>query len=169
MFAPGSTLRRLLDAPARPGRVVWIGTRPDRRAPMLVRDEVVFGIGGDHARHPKRQVTLIDAAALAAIASYLGRDRVDPAALRRNFVVGGINLHGLRDATLRIGTAELLVTGDCAPCSRMEEAFGTGGYNAVRGHDGVVARVERAGLVRLGDAIEKVAAPPAAAPPPGAR
>ena len=115
-----------------------------------------FGIAGDHARSPKRQVTLIDAAALAAIASFLGRADVDPAALRRNIVVSGINLHALRGAHVRIGEAELEITGECHPCSRMEETFGTGGYNAVRGQGGVTARVCQAGVVRHGDAIVRL-------------
>ena len=166
MFAPGSSLRALLEAPVRPGRVEWIGARPARRAPVAALEEAALdpegGLAGDHTRHPKRQVTLIDVASLAAIASYLGRPSVDPAALRRNIVVSGINLHGLRDVHLRIGEAELLVTGECAPCSRMEEAFGTGGYNAVRGHGGVTARVVRAGMIRLGDPVEKAGSPPPA-------
>ena len=32
---PGSPLRTLLDAPMRPGRLIWIGLRPERRAPMV--------------------------------------------------------------------------------------------------------------------------------------
>ena len=157
MCAPGSSLRRLLEAPMRAGRVEWIGVRQARRVALREVEAIAldpaFGIEGDHARSPKRQVTLIDAAALAAIASFLGRADVAPAALRRNIVVSGINLHALKDARVRIGEAELLITGECHPCSRMEETFGTGGYNAVRGHGGVTARVCLAGVVRLGDAV----------------
>ena len=65
-------------------------------------------------------------------------------------MVSGINLHALRGARVRIGAAELEITGECHPCSRMEETFGTGGYNAVRGHGGVTARVCQSGVVRRG-------------------
>ncbi len=51
------------------------------------------------------------------------------------------------------GAALLEASGDCAPCSQMEEALGTGGYNAVRGHGGITARIIEGGSVTIGDAI----------------
>ena len=54
MFAPGSSLRRLLEAPVRPGRVDWIGLRAERRAALCAVDAAMldpaFGLEGDHAR-----------------------------------------------------------------------------------------------------------------------
>jgi MOSC domain-containing protein YiiM len=37
----------------------------------------------------------------------------------------------------------------------MEETFGPGGYNAVRGHGGITARVIAGGVVHVGDAVER--------------
>jgi MOSC domain-containing protein YiiM len=107
--------------------------------------------GGLHSS--RRQVTLIQAEHLPAIASILGLDSVAPELMRRNLVVSGINLIALKDRRFRIGSAWLLGTGPCEPCSRIEENLGPGGFNAARGHGGITAVVLSGGLLRIGDAV----------------
>lgn len=160
---PASPLARLLAGPIRPGRVTWIGVRPARKASLVSRDGVEIiheaGLVGDHySGRPggKRQVTLVQAEDLAAIAGYLGREAT-PGDLRRNLVVSGINLRALKGRRFRVGEAVLEATGDCHPCSRMEVILGPGGYNAVRGHGGITARVIEGGVVRIGDAVTALA------------
>ena len=101
----------------------------------------------------KRQVTLIQREHLDVVARLLGRDAVDPALLRRNLVVSGINLLALHNERFRIGNVLFEGTGLCEPCSRMEEVLGTAGYNAMRGHGGIIARVIDGGLIALGDVV----------------
>lgn len=163
MLNPSSSLQRLLDAPVRPGRLVWIGLRPARRAPMREVDTAELspqaGLIGDRyggRAGGKRQVTLIAREDLAAAASFLAAPQIDPAQLRRNLLVEGVNLLALKQRFVRIGEAVLEVTGECHPCSRMEEELGVGGYNALRGRGGLTARVVRAGAIRVGDAVVRL-------------
>lgn len=105
----------------------------------------------------KRQVTLIQYEHLAAIASMLGVAEVLPQSLRRNIVVQGINLLALNGKQFALGEAILEYTGLCHPCSRMEETFGPGGYNAVRGHGGITATVIQGGRIAVGDSLQVTA------------
>jgi MOSC domain-containing protein YiiM len=150
----------------RPGRVERIFVRSARRGPVVGLDHAAIlpgGLAGDHRGKPSpRAVTLIQAEHLPAIAALCGMKSLDPATLRRNVVVSDINLLALRDWRFRLGTALLEGTGVCPPCSRMEEILGPGGYNAMRGHGGIVARVIEEGEIRRGDqllAIEPLAGP----------
>jgi MOSC domain-containing protein YiiM len=98
-------------------------------------------------------VTLIQKEHLDVIAACLNRDPIPPSLLRRNIVVSGINLLALKDKRFSIGDVSLEFTGLCHPCSKMERVLGAGGYNAMRGHGGITARVCKAGLVRINDLV----------------
>lgn len=114
------------------------------------------GLQGDRyqGRSGDRQVTLVQAEHLNVVASCLGRADIAAEVLRRNIVVQGINLLALKNKTFRIGSAELEMTGLCHPCSRMETLLGPGGYNAMRGHGGITARVVNSGFISTGDAVQ---------------
>jgi MOSC domain-containing protein YiiM len=152
-------LKDLIAGWAQPGRVAWMGVRPGRREDVVPVSEVwidVDGVQGDRGRAGKRAVTVAQQEHLAAIGSYLGQGSVAPEILRRNLVVEGINLAALKGRRVQVGEAVLEFTVICAPCSRMEEAFGSGGYSAVRGHGGWCAQVIEPGRVRLGDGVRPV-------------
>lgn len=100
-----------------------------------------------------RQVTLIQQEHLGVIAACLNRGPIPPSLLRRNIVVSGINLLALKDKFFQIGDATLEFSGLCHPCSKMERQLGAGGYNAMRGHGGITARVCKGGLVRINDSV----------------
>ena len=147
-----------------PGRVEWIGLRPRRREPLQAVSETValaeLGLKGDHrtGKTPGsgRQVTLISREFIAQIELFTGLEGIDPATLRRNIVVSGINLNALRRQRFRVGDALFEATQLCHPCARMEEALGAGGVAAMLGHGGLCAKIIEGGAVRLGDAITVV-------------
>lgn len=115
------------------------------------------GLEGDRFKSSRkdspRQVTLIQQEHLGVIAACLHRDAIEPSLLRRNIVVSGINLLALKDKSFRVGDTLLQYTGLCHPCSKMERQLGAGGYNAMRGHGGITARVLKAGSIRLTDPV----------------
>ncbi len=144
---------------AKPGRVEWIGVRPSRRSDVVAKEEIRMGadgLDGDRGRAGKRAVTLVQHEHLTTIGSFLGRGAIAPEILRRNLVVSGINLASLKGREVQVGEAILCFSVICAPCSRMEEALGKGGYSAVRGHGGWCADVVQPGRVRLGDPVQPV-------------
>lgn len=157
--SPNSELYRLMSQFPRGGRVEWIGLRPARDVPMREVDEVDAQAGGGLAgdRYAggsgNRGITLIQAEHLPTIAALSGHASVPPALLRRNIVVSGIPLIALRDRRFRIGDVLLEGVDACDPCSRMEAALGAGGYNAMRGHGGLCARILEGGRFRVGDAV----------------
>jgi len=177
---PDHDLRHLTRQFATAGRIDAIGLRPSRGAAVLAVDsaEAMAGQGliGDRSVRGKpnnlvtmkRQVTLLQAEHVPVIAALAGHTRpLDPLCLRRNLVVSGLNLLAARSLfkdqplLLFIGPADagmdgclwLEITGACEPCSKMEALLGPGGYNAMRGHGGMTARVLRGGRLRVGDVV----------------
>ena len=155
------TLKQLMLNLPQQGKVEWIGVRPEKRKALNILNSVSVlehGLEGDHyaGSSGNRSVTLIQQEHINTIASLLHIDTVDPIELRRNIVVSGINLLALKGREFKIGTAILKMTGLCHPCSRMEQAFGEGGYNAVRGHGGINAKVISPGVIYLQDKVEVI-------------
>lgn len=157
------------------GRIDAILLRPGRGQPMLRTAQAQalagFGLEGDRSAGGqgggKRQVTLLQAEHLPVLGALLRRSGgIDAADLRRNVVIAGLNLLAARTLfpdqplQLRLGPEVVLeITGPCEPCSKMETALGAGGYNALRGHGGLTARVLQGGRLGVGDAVTVEVAP----------
>ena len=157
-----SELGKLMATLPRPGRIEWIGLRPKRDVSMDEVQQVVAetgaGLVGDRygGGSGKRGITLIQAEHLPVIAALSGHGSVQPATLRRNLVVSGLPLIALKGRRFRVGEVLLEGTDECDPCSRMEAALGPGGFNAMRNHGGLCARILEGGTIRLGDAVTPV-------------
>ena len=155
-------MSKLLQTIPQVGKIQWIGIRPTRRAELEEVIEATIskenGLEADHYSNKggTRQVTLIQAEHLLAIASMLGqKEAISPFLTRRNIVVSGLNLNALKDQQFCMGKEVILQgTGYCHPCSRMEENLGLGGYNAMRGHGGITAKVVQGGTIKKGSKVK---------------
>jgi len=157
-----SDMSKLLKSIPQEGKVEWIGIRPKRRLDLIEVKEATItieaGLVEDHytSKKGKRQVTLIQAEHLQAVAGMLQQETaISPFLTRRNIVVSGLNLIALKNRQFTIGDEVILEgTGYCQPCSRMEENLGAGGYNAMRGHGGITTRVIQGGVIQKGATIK---------------
>ncbi len=127
---------------------------PGHRHPMRPVNPAVLlddcGLDGDRHAKPKsrRQVLLIEAEILDALG-------LEPGQVKENITTRGIALGSLPVNTRLLAgdSAELWITGPCAPCRRMDE-IREGLQEELRGRRGVLAWVKRGGSIHLGDRIE---------------
>ena len=154
------TMKELLNTMPQRGQIQWMGLRSKKREPLVevasAQIDLENGLQGDHysGKSKKRQITLIQAEYLEAVASILKKEDINPQLTRRNILVSGINLIALKDRKISLGKEVILeVTGECHPCSRMEENLGPGGYNAMRSHGGITAKVIQGGTIHLNDEV----------------
>ena len=147
-------------------RLVSVNTNADKQFRKLPRTEARlvtdFGLEGDrHAGRPERQVSLLNVETVDELAR--AGMPVTPGILGENITVEGVPIMDLRHgARLRIGQAELEITGDRPACREMLEIH-AGALKALVGRAGKMARVVRGGTVRPGDPIELIGGPDAIA------
>jgi|SRR5277367_4965554 len=139
-----------------PPRVLKLFRAPKRGRPMEELAEVAAleerGFEGCAHGRPgsKRQVLLMDRETLDAL-------ELGPGIIRENITTEGLNVNGLPlGASLQVGEALLEVTMVCSPCSQIED-LRPGLRNAIRGRRGMLCRIVKGGIIRQGDAIEKLA------------
>jgi MOSC domain-containing protein YiiM len=142
-------------------RLVSINTNADKEFRKLPRPEghliADFGLEGDrHAGRELRQVSILNAETVSELA--LAGMPVEPGVLGENITVEGVPVMQLGDgARLRIGEAELEITGDRPACRELLVVH-KDALKAMVGRTGKMARVVRGGTVRPGDPIELVLA-----------
>lgn len=123
------------------------------------------GVADDFRGRPgRRQVTVLSLEDWQAACAQAGRPELSWTMRRANLLVTGIDLAaanqaaaaGAEGCVLRVGTVELEVTGETAPCDRMEEACpGLRAALAVGGRGGVTCRVRRGGELAAGDPVRQ--------------
>ncbi len=136
-------------------------------APTYDRDEVTLvagrGIVGDRfygrAAHLDAAVTLLAVEALEAVAADLGAGPFDPLLPRRNVVLRGADVNGLRGHEFALepadGSARAVLSGGrpAAPCAWLDRVLAPGAHAAFRGRGGLRCRVVADGVLRRGPAV----------------
>jgi MOSC domain-containing protein YiiM len=128
---------------------------PNKRRPMedLPEIQVVSDSGLEGCAHArpgrKRQVLLVDKETLDAM-------DLQPGILRENITTNGLNVNSLAiGQQLRVGETRLEVSEICTPCDQMEK-IRPGLRRELWGRRGMLCRVIEGGIIRRGDAIEKL-------------
>ena len=151
------------------GSVLEIWTAPEAAAPMLRSPSVqaVAGVGlagdryavggGTWASYPlqEKQVTLIDADEVAAVAREVGVP-LSPGMTRRNVVTRGIGLPPLVGRYFSLGEVLLFGTKRCPPCTHLERLTGWKLVKALAARGGVNAAVFVGGTVTECDVVRLV-------------
>ena len=129
-------------------------TRMPMRSVRSVTAEAGLGLVGDRyhgATH--RQVTVQATGELAAAAAESGRPIVAERT-RRNVTISAPAVPRTAGHRWRIGSVELEVSRDAAPCRLMEETFGDGARASMRGRAGVGCVVITSGEISVGDPVD---------------
>lgn len=144
------------------GSVISIQLLQAHGQPLLPVPEAIAvpgrGLEGDvHGKtreEGKRQVLLVDRDSLDALG-------LTPGDLREQITLELRGLQELAGTRLKVGEAELEVSGPCEPCHHIGELLGKENREVFResleGRRGVMARVvavEGSGLIRVGDRAE---------------
>lgn len=145
------------------GMLLGIARRDRSRGPMQELDHAAVTVDGGVAddfrgrRRPGgpglRQVTVLTLAGWRAALDALGRD-LPWTARRANLLVDGPSLEDRTGELIRVGGAVLEITGECDPCSRMDEVVaGLSWVLTSQWRGGVTCRVLIGGNIAIGDAV----------------
>src|ERR1700688_448492 len=138
-------------------KILHIFRAPKKRLPMEEIEEarMITNVGPEGCAHARpgggpRQVLLVDRETLEAM-------ELQPGIVRENITTDGIDVNSLaQNQELHIGEVRLQVSEICHPCDQLEK-IRPGLRREMRGRRGMLCRVLEGGMIRRGDAIEKVA------------
>jgi regulator of extracellular matrix RemA (YlzA/DUF370 family) len=134
------------------GVVTHLFLKTDHQAPMKPVKKIDClegkGILGDASFGRRlRQVLIVEEEVLEGLS-------LEPGVVRENITVRNFPQTWMQtDTILEVGEVQLEVTGDCSPCSRMDE-IRPGLQEQLEDRRGVLARVLRSGTIRLGARIQ---------------
>jgi MOSC domain-containing protein YiiM len=122
----------------------------------LEGDRYALG-GGTWAEYPEleKQVTLVDAADVAAVAAEVGAP-LAPGDTRRNLVATGVDLPALVGRWFAVGDVLLFGVKRCPPCTHLERLTGLRLVRAMAARGGINAAVFGGGRLAEGDVVRPV-------------
>ena len=131
----------------------------DRREALEIR--AGFGVVGDRyagkPAHRDASVTVIAAEPLDELAADLGVPPFDPLLTRRNVVLRGADIEGLRGRTFALDCGEGVVVlrggRPANPCAWMDVALAPGAHRGMRGRGGLRCAPVTGGVLRIGPAV----------------
>jgi MOSC domain-containing protein YiiM len=117
------------------------------------------GIVGDrffnHKEGYKGQITFFESEVYDELCASLGVEDRDAGVFRRNAVTHGVRLNELIGREFEIQGIRFEGVAECSPCYWMDQAFGPGAEEALKGRGGLRARVLSDGVLRV-DAPELI-------------
>lgn len=143
------------------GELVGIYVTHEQGAPVRSVDAIdaVAGRGlvgdrneGDNRDDPERQLTLIEAEAIEAVAAEDGL-AVTAADMRRNLVVRGVSLNDLVGREFEVGGVRVRGIKLCEPCRYLERLTGLPVIKPFVHRAGLNAEILTSGRLALGDEV----------------
>ena len=131
------------------------GQVPDEHPAISVDQvECVAGQGlvGDrffgHKENYKGQITFFAAEMYEKLCEKFQVTDRDPSVFRRNILTRGADLNALISKTFEIQGIRFEGMSECSPCYWMDQAFGPGAEEALKGQGGLRARILTSGTLR---------------------
>lgn len=102
----------------------------------------------DHAENFRGQITFFADEVYQEISQQLKISKQPVSVLRRNVVIRGVDLNELIGVEFEVQGIRFLGTEECSPCYWMNQAFGTGSKEALKGRGGLRAQILSDGTLR---------------------
>jgi MOSC domain-containing protein YiiM len=106
----------------------------------------------DYKDNYKGQITFFSFEVFERLARHFGLPQKSPGALRRNVIVSGIDLNDLIGEEFSVQGIRLRGTGHCRPCYWLDQAFGPGTEEFLKGNGGLRAEILSDGAIAVGEA-----------------
>ena len=135
----------------------------DARGPELpdsIEVRAGLGIVGDRyfgqRAHRTASVTIMAIESIERLGPGL-----DPADTRRNIIVRGLDIDGMRGEEFSLGGILVRAHRPANPCAWMDVALAPGAFRGLRGRGGMRCEPLSSGTLRLGPTLARTASPPA--------